>query len=77
MSMTQSAREARKIGGVLVVMDEKAKAARRAYKNEWAKRNPDKVRAQQERYWMKRATEMEHRDAGAVAQPERRSAGNG
>ena len=29
--------------------------ARREYKRAWAKKNPDKVKAQQERYWQKRA----------------------
>lgn len=38
-------------------MTENAKAARRAYKNKWAKENRDKVRAAQERYWEKRAAE--------------------
>lgn len=37
------------------MLDEKAKAARRAYHREWQKKNPDKVRAQQERYWRKKA----------------------
>ena len=32
-----------------------AAEARRAYKRKWAKENPDKIRAQQERYWEKRA----------------------
>ena len=36
-------------------MTDAAKAARRAYKRKWAKENPDKIRAQQERYWNKRA----------------------
>jgi hypothetical protein len=40
--MTEAAREA-------------AKEARRQYKRQWAKNNPEKVRAQQERYWAKRA----------------------
>ena len=40
-------------------MDEKAKAARRAYKRAWAKKNPEKIRAQQERYWVKKAAEAE------------------
>lgn len=40
-------------------MTEEAKAARRAYKREWARRNPDKIRAQQERYWNKRAAEQQ------------------
>ena len=38
-------------------MDEQAKAARRAYQREWAKNNPDKVRAAQERFWAKKARE--------------------
>lgn len=38
-------------------MDEKALAARRAYKREWARKNPDKIRAQQRRYWEKKAAE--------------------
>ena len=36
-------------------MDERAKEARRAYKREWNRRNPDKVRAIQERYWSRKA----------------------
>ena len=40
-------------------MDEKAKAARRAYKRAWAKKNPEKIRAQQERYWAKKAAQTE------------------
>ena len=31
-------------------MSEKGNEARRAYKREWARRNPDKIRAQQRRY---------------------------
>lgn len=38
-------------------MNEQAKAARRAYKRKWAKQNPGKVKAQQERYWTKKAAE--------------------
>lgn len=49
-------------------MNEKAKEARRAYKREWARRNPDKVRAQQERYWTKKAEEAE-RESKAQASP--------
>lgn len=30
-------------------------AARREYYREWRKKNPDKVKAIQERYWMKKA----------------------
>ena len=36
-------------------MTEAAKEARRAYKRAWTKNNPDKIRAQQERYWNRRA----------------------
>lgn len=38
-------------------MNENAAAARRAYKRKWARENPEKVRAQQERYWSKKAAE--------------------
>lgn len=38
-------------------MDDKARAARNAYRRKWAKANPDKVKAAQERYWIKKAAE--------------------
>ena len=41
-TMTEAAKEA-------------AREARRQYKRQWAKNNPEKVKAQQERYWAKRA----------------------
>lgn len=49
-------------------MTDKAKEARRAYKRKWAKENPDKIRAQQERYWNKKAEQAEQaeRDAAAI-----------
>lgn len=47
-------------------MTDAAKEARRAYKRKWARENPDKIRAQQERYWSKRA----EADAAAAAQNE-------
>lgn len=40
------------------MLTEQAIAARRQYKKEWARKNPDKVKAQQERYWQKRATQQ-------------------
>lgn len=40
-------------------MNEQAKAARRAYLQEWKRKNPDKVKAAQERYWTKKAAEAE------------------
>lgn len=36
-----------------------AREARRRYKREWCKNNPDKVRAAQERYWERKAAEAE------------------
>lgn len=36
-------------------MTEQAAAARRAYKRKWAKENPDKVKAYNERYWQRKA----------------------
>lgn len=39
------------------MLSEQAKEARRLYKKEWARRNPDKIRAQQERYWQKKAAQ--------------------
>lgn len=38
-------------------MNEKALAARRAYKREWQRNNPDKTKQYQERYWNKKAAE--------------------
>ena len=40
-------------------MNEQAKAAGRAYLQEWKRKNPDKVKAAQERYWTKKAAEAE------------------
>lgn len=41
-------------------MKDKAIEARRAYKREWARNHPDKIRAQRERYWEKKAAEDEN-----------------
>ena len=40
-------------------MTDESRAARNAYRREWAKNNPDKVRAQQLRYWQRRAAAAE------------------
>lgn len=40
-------------------MNEKAKELRRAYKREWNRKNRDKVKAAQERYWTKKAADLE------------------
>lgn len=36
-------------------LSKEAKEARRKYKREWARKNKDKVKAAQERYWEKQA----------------------
>lgn len=36
-------------------MDQNAKAVRAAYQRAWRKKNPEKVREINERYWMRRA----------------------
>ena len=37
------------------MMTETAKALRRKYKNEWNRRNPDKIRRYTENYWNRKA----------------------
>ena len=49
-----------------MAMTDQAKEARKAYKREWARKNPDKVKAAQEWYWHKKAVE-----AGKVKGEER------
>ena len=52
------------------MLSEQAIAARRAYKKEWARNNPEKVRAQQERYWQKRAAQQAHEKQEAQPAPQ-------
>ena len=40
-------------------MTEQAKAARREYKRQWARANKDKIKAQQDRYWSRKAAAQE------------------
>lgn len=40
-------------------MTEEAKAIRRAYKREWNRRNRDKVKAAQQRYWERKAEQAQ------------------
>lgn len=40
-------------------IDNAAAEARRAYRREWAKKNPDKIKAAQERYWKKKAAQIQ------------------
>ena len=46
-----------------------AKAARRDYKRKWAKQNPEKVKAQQERYWTKKAAEAAEQEPAIKPAP--------
>lgn len=39
-------------------MTKKAAEARRQYKRQWAKRNPEKIRQYQENYWNKKAEQI-------------------
>jgi len=40
-------------------MTDAAKEARKIYKREWQRANRDKVKAQQERYWERKAAQMQ------------------
>lgn len=58
------------------MMNEKAAAARRAYKRKWARANPDKVKAAQERYWTKQAAQAEQAQKTATEAQESGRTGN-
>lgn len=46
-------------------MTEAAKEARRAYKREWNRRHPDKVKEAQARYWERKAAQAQQTDEPA------------
>lgn len=46
-------------------MNKKAAEARRIYRRKWQQDNKDKVREYQERYWTKKAQEMEKKQQEA------------
>lgn len=46
-------------------MNEKALELRREYKRQWNRRNPDKVKASQEKYWERKAAQAEAQQAEA------------
>ncbi len=50
MSMTEQEKEAMREEILREIREE-----RRKYKAEWRKKNPDKVKAHNERYWLKKA----------------------
>lgn len=52
-------------------MSEEAKELRRAYKREWNRKNKDKVRAAQERYWERKAATQK---TDLTGEPARREA---
>lgn len=39
-------------------MQELKREARREYQRQWRKKNPDKLKAAQDRYWMRKAAEI-------------------
>lgn len=47
------------------MMTKEAKEARNAYRREWYRNNKDKVKAQHERYWAKKAAEMKAKEERA------------
>lgn len=59
-------------------MTEEAKKARAEYRKEWQRKNKDKVKAYNERYWEKKAAAMKAAKAQqpeAAAEPEPEAAG--
>lgn len=54
-------------------MTEAAKKDRREYYREWRRRNPERVRAAQERYWEKRIQGQRNPEQRAAADPERQA----
>lgn len=55
-------------------MTDQAREARRAYKREWNKRNRDKVKAAQARYWDKRAQRMAQADEPKTQEAQQKKA---
>lgn len=47
-------------------MTEQAKEARRAYKRQWVKNNPDKIKKYQMTYWNKKAVMLAAQEAQEV-----------
>lgn len=41
---------------------EQIRERQQAYKREWRKKNPDKIKAANERYWLKKAAEVKGRE---------------
>lgn len=45
-------------------ISKEAREARNAYYREWRKKNPEKLKQYQEKYWMKKAQEMQEQEEG-------------
>lgn len=43
-----------------MTLTEKAAELRRNYHREWQRKNPDKVKAAQDRYWMRKAEQIQN-----------------
>lgn len=50
-------------------MNDEARKARNAWRKEWARKNPDKVKEYNERYWSRKAAEMKAAEAAAAEAP--------
>ena len=55
-------------------MTEQAKELRRAYKREWNRKNRDKVKAAQARYWERKAAAAEAAQDQQTGEPARQEA---
>lgn len=47
-------------------LEEKAKELQREYMREWRQRNKDKVKQYRERYWLKKAKQLEKKENGGM-----------
>ena len=52
-------------------MDEKAKEARRAYSNAWRAANKDRVREYNQRYWKRKAEQMQKKSCNENSSSEK------
>lgn len=50
-------------------MTEQAKEARKAYKREWYRKNPDKIKEYQARYWERKAAESQESQPQETPEP--------
>lgn len=57
------------------VKDDPARAAQREYMRRWRANNPDKVKASQERFWLKKAAEIRSQEQTAAGSPGRQTDG--